>query len=160
MGASRRSPPSPKIRLTHDSYSRSVSLRACGRTGSSQRKDIRLVATAVAEPQVFETEDSAAPAIIGRSPAELAWRRFKRDRVGVVALIVSLFCLAVSALAVPIVRLMGLNPYVLNQSRRPGPSHRVQGAHPEPVAAGHRVRVELPAWLPRRYLRQRGRSCH
>ena len=74
------------------------------------------MATAVAEPQVFETEDSAAPAIIGRSPAELAWRRFKRDRVGVVALIVSLFCLAVSALAVPIVRLMGLNPYVLNQA--------------------------------------------
>lgn len=73
------------------------------------------MATAVAEPQVFETEDSAAPAIIGRSPGELAWRRFKRDRVGVIALTVSLTFLALSAFAVPIVRLMGLNPYVFNQ---------------------------------------------
>lgn len=73
------------------------------------------MATAVAEPQVFETEDSAAPAIIGRSPAELAWRRFRKDRVGMIALIVSLAFLSLSALAVPIVRLMGLNPYVFNQ---------------------------------------------
>ncbi|MBU6213611.1 MAG: ABC transporter permease [Actinomycetales bacterium] len=74
------------------------------------------MATAVAEPRAVETEDSAGPAIVGRSPGELAWRRFKRDKVGVVALAISLSFLAVSALAVPIVRLLGLNPYTFNQS--------------------------------------------
>lgn len=74
------------------------------------------VATAVAEPRSVETEEGASPAIVGRSPGELAWRRFKRDKVGVFALIVSLMFLALSALAVPIVRLLGLNPYTFNQS--------------------------------------------
>ena len=83
---------------------------------ASWRKDLPTVGTAIAEPLALETEDDSGLAIVGRSPGELAWRRFRKDRVGVIALIVSLSCLALSAFAVPIVRLLGLNPYVINQS--------------------------------------------
>ncbi|WP_369233488.1 ABC transporter permease [Streptomyces sp. R21] len=49
----------------------------------------------------------------GRSPGQLMWRRFKRDRSGVVAAYVVLFFFLVAALAPLISKLYGKNPYTL-----------------------------------------------
>ena len=71
------------------------------------------MATAVAEPTTAVKEDEGG--IVGRSPAQLAWRRFRKDRVGVIALGVSAFFLLSSALAQVICGLMGLDPQQPNQ---------------------------------------------
>ncbi len=47
---------------------------------------------------------------LGRSPRQIAWRRFRRDRVGVVSGLVVLFFIAVAALAPMIAALYGKNP--------------------------------------------------
>ncbi|MBA3743406.1 ABC transporter permease [Sporichthya sp.] len=47
---------------------------------------------------------------LGRSPRQIAWRRFRRDRVGVVSGLVVLFFIAVAALAPVIAALYGKNP--------------------------------------------------
>jgi peptide/nickel transport system permease protein len=54
-----------------------------------------------------------APEFVGRSPRQLAWIRFKRDKVGVVcAVVVALFLLI--ALSAPLIcKLYGENPYTL-----------------------------------------------
>ncbi|MET7698503.1 ABC transporter permease [Streptomyces sp. NPDC005485] len=49
----------------------------------------------------------------GRSPGRLMWRRFKRDRSGVVAAYVVFFFFLVAALAPLISKLYGKNPYTL-----------------------------------------------
>ncbi|MEU9285264.1 ABC transporter permease [Streptomyces sp. NPDC048275] len=49
----------------------------------------------------------------GRSPGQLMWRRFKRDRSGVVAACVVLFFFLIAALAPLISKLYGKNPYTL-----------------------------------------------
>ena len=51
--------------------------------------------------------------LAGRSPGQLMWRRFKRDRSGVVAAYVVLFFFLVAALAPLISKLYGKNPYTL-----------------------------------------------
>ena len=59
-----------------------------------------------------ETADVVAPAeFVGRSPWQLAWRRLRRDRVGIVSGI-TLIVLAVLALAAPLIaKLYGIGPY-------------------------------------------------
>ncbi|MFF2995787.1 ABC transporter permease [Streptomyces sp. NPDC057950] len=52
-------------------------------------------------------------ALEGRSPGRLMWRRFKRDRSGVVSAYVVLFFFLVAALAPLISKLYGKNPYTL-----------------------------------------------
>ncbi|MFI1013956.1 ABC transporter permease [Streptomyces sp. NPDC020965] len=49
----------------------------------------------------------------GRSPGQLMWARFKRDRVGVVAACIVIFYFVVSALAPVISALYGKDPYTL-----------------------------------------------
>jgi peptide/nickel transport system permease protein len=49
----------------------------------------------------------------GRSPGQLMWRRFKRDRSGVVSAYIVLFFFLVAALAPLIAKLYGKDPYTL-----------------------------------------------
>jgi len=51
--------------------------------------------------------------LVGRSPGQLMWRRFKRDRSGVISAWVVLFFFAIAALAPVIAKLYGKNPYTL-----------------------------------------------
>ena len=60
-------------------------------------------------------ESSAnAPEIKGRSPREIAWRRFKRNKVGVGASILSIAILLVSLFAPLVCKLIGVDPNTLN----------------------------------------------
>ncbi|MGI5402683.1 ABC transporter permease [Streptomyces sp. CA-135486] len=52
-------------------------------------------------------------ALTGRSPGQLMWTRFKRDRTGVISACVVLFFFAVAALAPVISALYGKDPYTL-----------------------------------------------
>jgi len=72
------------------------------------------VATAIAEPTAVEIEETSASAIVGRSPAQLAWLRFRRDRVGLTALIGAALILLVTALADPITRLLKIDPVTMH----------------------------------------------
>jgi len=74
-----------------------------GRTAST-------VATAVAEPTTVVPEETSASAIVGRSPSQLAWMRFRRDKTGMVALVMAILILLSSILAYPITKLLGIDP--------------------------------------------------
>ena len=54
--------------------------------------------------------------IAGRSPRQIAWARFKRNRVGVAAAFVSLFLISLSVFAPLVCRLFGVDTETLNQS--------------------------------------------
>ncbi|WP_330287991.1 ABC transporter permease [Streptomyces sp. NBC_00576] len=49
----------------------------------------------------------------GRSPGQLMWQRFKRDRTGVICAVVVILYFVVSLLAPLLVKLSGTNPYTL-----------------------------------------------
>ncbi|MET7611810.1 ABC transporter permease [Streptomyces seoulensis] len=55
----------------------------------------------------------------GRSPGRLAWKRFKRDRTGVVSAFVVLFFFLIAIAAPLIAKLYGKNPYTTYASERP-----------------------------------------
>ncbi|MTE20837.1 ABC transporter permease subunit [Streptomyces sp. TRM43335] len=57
---------------------------------------------------------------VGRSPGQLMWRRFKRDRTGVAAACVVVFFFAVGLLAPVISRLYGKDPYTRYGQEREG----------------------------------------
>ncbi|MFC4607920.1 ABC transporter permease [Streptomyces maoxianensis] len=61
------------------------------------------------------TKNDAAESktLVGRSPGQLMWTRFKRDRTGVISALVVLFFFAIAALAPVISALYGKNPYTL-----------------------------------------------
>ncbi|MEV0488126.1 ABC transporter permease [Streptomyces sp. NPDC050508] len=62
----------------------------------------------------------ASKANESRSPGQLAWRRFKRDRTGVISAIIVIFFFAI-ALAAPLIsKLYGKNPYTTYASQDPG----------------------------------------
>ena len=52
--------------------------------------------------------------IKGRSPREIAWSRFKRNKVGVGAAILSLFLVSLSIFAPVVTAILGINPDTLN----------------------------------------------
>ncbi|MFF9374419.1 ABC transporter permease [Streptomyces griseoluteus] len=54
-----------------------------------------------------------------RSPGRLAWKRFKRDRTGVVSAFVVLFFFLIAIAAPLIAKLYGKNPYTTYASERP-----------------------------------------
>ena len=68
------------------------------------------MATAIAEPTAVEVEETSTAAIVGRSPAQLAWMRFRRDKVGLTSLITAGLILLITALADPICRLLKIDP--------------------------------------------------
>ncbi|MDH2428646.1 ABC transporter permease [Sphaerisporangium sp. TRM90804] len=59
-------------------------------------------------------------AVTGRSPAQLMWRRFRRDRTGVAAACVVAFFFLVALLAPVISRLYGKDPYTTYGQNEPG----------------------------------------
>ena len=54
------------------------------------------------------------PEIAGRSPGQIAWMRFKRNKIGVGAAIVSITILLLSAFAPIVCRILGVDPNTLN----------------------------------------------
>ncbi|NGO11623.1 ABC transporter permease [Streptomyces sp. HC44] len=66
------------------------------------------------DPELAATTDGAGPKKLeGRSPGQLMWQRFKRDRTGMVSAGVVIFFFVVSALAPVISKLYGKDPYTL-----------------------------------------------
>ena len=57
---------------------------------------------------------STSPAIAGRSPRQIAWSRFKRNKVGMIAAGISIFLLSMSLFAPIVCRVLGINPNDLN----------------------------------------------
>ncbi|MEV5958680.1 ABC transporter permease, partial [Streptomyces sp. NPDC051987] len=55
----------------------------------------------------------------GRSPGQLMWMRFKRDRTGVISAFVVAFFFLVAAAAPLIAKLYGKNPYTVYADVRP-----------------------------------------
>ena len=53
-------------------------------------------------------------AIAGRSPRQIAWSRFKRNKVGMVAAGLSILILSMSLFAPIVCRIIGINPFDLN----------------------------------------------
>ncbi|MFK4223683.1 ABC transporter permease [Streptomyces sp. NPDC019890] len=60
-----------------------------------------------------ETDTADSKSLTGRSPGQLMWARFKRDRTGVISAWVVLFFFAIAALAPVISALYGKDPYTL-----------------------------------------------
>jgi len=58
--------------------------------------------------------ETVHPEIAGRSPGQIAWMRFKRNKVGVGAAIVSITILGLSAFAPIVCRIIGIDPNTLN----------------------------------------------
>lgn len=56
---------------------------------------------------------------VGRSPGQLMWLRFKRDRAGVISAYVVLFFFLIGLLAPLISKLYGKNPYTVYADERP-----------------------------------------
>ncbi|MFE9647955.1 ABC transporter permease [Streptomyces sp. NPDC006365] len=66
------------------------------------------------DPELAATTEVAKPKKLeGRSPGQLMWQRFKRDRTGMVSAGVVIFFFVVSALAPVISKLYGKDPYTL-----------------------------------------------
>ncbi|MGW1746384.1 ABC transporter permease [Streptomyces sp. NPDC002092] len=64
-------------------------------------------------------KEAAAAKLEGRSPGQLMWIRFKRDRTGVISAFVVLFFFVVAAAAPLISKLYGKNPYTIYADVRP-----------------------------------------
>jgi len=71
-----------------------------------------------------ETEKTSAPSSTpkgseSRSPGRLAWKRFKRDRTGVISAYIVIFFFALAICAPLISKLYGKDPYTTYASQRP-----------------------------------------
>ncbi|KAA0935300.1 ABC transporter permease [Streptomyces apricus] len=70
--------------------------------------------SAALEPELAsKAEPAEVEKLEGRSPGQLMWHRFKRDRTGMISAAVVIFFFAVAALAPVISSLYGKNPYTL-----------------------------------------------
>ncbi|MEU5703154.1 ABC transporter permease [Streptomyces aurantiacus] len=70
--------------------------------------------SAALDPELdSNTEPAEAAKLEGRSPGQLMWQRFKRDRTGVVSACVVIFFFVIAALAPVISALYGKDPYTL-----------------------------------------------
>lgn len=74
----------------------------------------------VLAPATPGAADDAQAELVGRSPGQLMWRRFKRDRTGVVSAYVVLFFFAVGLFAPVISWAYGKDPYTLYGTDTPG----------------------------------------
>jgi ABC-type dipeptide/oligopeptide/nickel transport system permease subunit len=61
-----------------------------------------------------DTSADSKTVIAGRSPRQIAWSRFRRNKVGMVAAGVSIFLLSMSLFAPIVCRILGINPDDLN----------------------------------------------
>ena len=55
-------------------------------------------------------------AIAGRSPSRLAWDRFRRNRVAMIALGISIFFFLIAYLSSPILAILNLDPYAMDRN--------------------------------------------
>ena len=62
----------------------------------------------------LNSEVSSEATIAGRSPRQIAWSRFKRNKVGMAAAGISIFLLSMSLFAPIVCRILGINPFDLN----------------------------------------------
>ena len=67
------------------------------------------------EPAVSLTESDDLLLIEGKSPARLAWERFRRDRVAVVASLVVIFFVCIALFAPWVCKALGINPLTLDR---------------------------------------------
>ncbi|MFG1809300.1 ABC transporter permease [Streptomyces sp. NPDC049040] len=70
--------------------------------------------------EIAATTPGVAAELVGRSPGQLMWRRFKRDRTGVVSACVVGFFFVIAILAPLIAKLYGKDPYTLYGQNEPG----------------------------------------
>ena len=83
-----------------------------------------------------ETTRDSASGIQGRSPRQIAWMRFKRNKVGMTAAGVSITLLSLSLFAPIVCKILGIDPNtlnldVLNTSGIPDlPNGGISAAHP------------------------------
>ena len=61
-----------------------------------------------------ETSRDSAAGIQGRSPRQIAWSRFKRNKVGVIAAVISITLLSLSLFAPIVCKILGIDPDTLN----------------------------------------------
>ncbi|MEU6997699.1 ABC transporter permease [Nonomuraea sp. NPDC046570] len=73
-----------------------------------------------ATPVLDAIEVTTTPEAVGRSPGQLMWLRFKRDRTGVAAALIVIFFLLVAILAPVISLVYGKDPYTLYGQDNPG----------------------------------------
>lgn len=66
------------------------------------------------------TAGAGGSALVGRSPAQLMWRRFRRDRTGVASALVVAFFFLIALLAPVISALYGKDPYTTYGQNTPG----------------------------------------
>ncbi|HSX98965.1 MAG TPA: ABC transporter permease, partial [Streptomyces sp.] len=66
------------------------------------------------DPELAATSEKVEPKKLeGRSPGQLMWQRFRRDRTGMFCAGVVIFYFAISLLAPLLTALSGTNPYTL-----------------------------------------------
>ncbi|WP_329175058.1 MULTISPECIES: ABC transporter permease [unclassified Streptomyces] len=70
--------------------------------------------------EVTAAPPAVAAELVGRSPGQLMWRRFKRDRTGVISAYVVAFFFVIAIFAPLIAKLYGKNPYTLYGQNEPG----------------------------------------
>lgn len=81
--------------------------------------------TTVSEPpgepgEISDAVPAVAPELAGRSPGQLMWRRFKRDRSGVISAYIVGFFFLIGICAPLIAKLYGKDPYSLYGQNEPG----------------------------------------
>ena len=55
--------------------------------------------------------------VVGKSPGQLAWRRFRRDKLAMISLVTVLVVISLALLAPVITRLVGVDPYTTNMDK-------------------------------------------
>ncbi|RZU12896.1 ABC transporter permease [Streptomyces sp. BK239] len=76
--------------------------------------------TVALDPELVSTVESDKPQeLVGRSPGQLMWIRFKRDRAGVLSACIVAFFFLVGLLAPVISKLYGKDPYTVFADERP-----------------------------------------
>ncbi|CAG6396057.1 ABC transporter permease [Streptomyces cocklensis] len=70
--------------------------------------------------EISSADPEVAAELVGRSPGQLMWLRFKRDRTGVISAYVVGFFFVVAILAPVIAKLYGKSPYTLYGQNEPG----------------------------------------
>ncbi|WP_248965535.1 ABC transporter permease [Sphaerisporangium perillae] len=73
-----------------------------------------------ADPDLAATSGAGGSPLVGRSPAQLMWRRFRRDKTGVVSAVIVLFFILVAIAAPLISALYGKDPYTTYGLDEPG----------------------------------------
>jgi peptide/nickel transport system permease protein len=72
------------------------------------------VAVKIRKSRELSSSRASTGPIVGRSPKQIAWTRFKRNKVGVVSAVISVGVIALSLLAPIVTRILGVDPNTLH----------------------------------------------